>query len=309
VPVEALPLLRTHTVDVGSGHRLHVQEFGSEAGLPAVVLHGGPGSGCSPLLRQAFDGARYRVVCVDQRGAGASEPRGGIEGNTTAHLLEDLRVVRDRLGIERWLVVGGSWGASLAVAYAAREPQAVSGLLLRASFLARRDDIEWFFGGAAAQRPAAWARFAAAVPAPGAATLRAVFRAGDDTRQRDIAIAWWRWERALALGAEDEATPPPGLVERYRVQSHYLAHGCWLQQPTLLERCETVPRVPTLLLHARDDHVCRPGGAALLHARLPGSRLQWLADGGHDAAHVPMQAALRTALDRFAAHGDFGAAA
>src|SRR5689334_15936253 len=96
--VEALPLLRTHTVDVGSGHRLHVQEFGCEAGLPAVVLHGGPGSGCSPLLRRTFDGARYRVVCIDQRGAGASRPHGGFEDNTTAHLLEDLRTVRERLG-------------------------------------------------------------------------------------------------------------------------------------------------------------------------------------------------------------------
>jgi len=298
-------LLRTHTLDVGSGHRLHVQEFGSEAGLPALVLHGGPGSGCSPLLRQGFDGMRYRVVCIDQRGAGASQPRGSIEANTTAHLLDDLRTVRERLGIERWLVVGGSWGAALAVAHAAREPHAVSGLLLRASFLARNDDIDWFFGGAAALRPAAWARFAAAVATPDAAALAAVLREGDAQRQHDTALAWWRWERALALGVEDEAVAPPGLVERYRVQSHYLAHGCWLQRPSLLELCEAVPRVPALLLHARDDLVCRAAGAELLQARLPGSRLQWLDGGGHDAAHAPMQSALRAALHRYAVQRDF----
>jgi proline iminopeptidase len=307
--VESLPLLRSHTLDVGSGHRLHVQEFGSESGLPAVVLHGGPGSGCSPLLRQAFDGTRYRVVCIDQRGAGLSTPHGGIEHNTTMHLLADLRLVRERLGIERWLVVGGSWGSALAVAHAAHEPPAVRGLLLRASFLAREDDVAWFFGGAAALRPAAWARFVDAVPQADAEALAAVFRDGGEALRRETAGAWWRWERALALGAEDDATPPPGLAERYRVQSHYLAHGCWLQQPTVLERCEAVPRVPTLLLHARDDLVCRPEGAALLHARLPGAHLQWLAAGGHDAAHLPMQTALRAALDRYAAHGDFGSAA
>jgi proline iminopeptidase len=307
--VEALPLLRTHTLDVGSGHRLHVQEYGCEDGLPALVLHGGPGSGCSPLLRRAFDGARYRVICIDQRGAGLSTPHGGIEHNTTAHLLADLRFVRERLGIGRWLAVGGSWGAALAVAHAAHEPDAVSGLLLRASFLARPDDIDWFFGGAAALRPAAWTRFSAAVPATDAAGLAAALREGDAALQCTTALAWWRWERALALGAEDDAAAPPGAVARYRVQSHYLAHGCWLQRPTLLERCEAVPRVPTLLLHARDDLVCRADGARLLQARLPGSRLQWLEGGGHDAAHAPMQAALRAALDRFAVHADFGSAA
>lgn len=307
--MEPLAALRTHTVDVGSDNRLHVQEFGCATGLPAVVLHGGPGSGCSPLLRQGFDGARYRVVCIDQRGAGASEPRGAIEDNTTERLLDDLRRVRERLGIDRWLVVGGSWGATLALAHAAHEPSAVLGLLLRASFLARQDDIDWFFGGAAALRPAAWARFAAAVPVPDATALAAVFRDGDEAARHAAAVAWWRWERALALGAEDEVPAPPGLVQRYRVQSHYLAHGCWLRQPSLLERCEAVPRVPTLLLHARDDLVCRAEGAHLLHARLPGSRLQWLDAGGHDAAHVAMQAAVRAALERFAVHGDFGAAA
>lgn len=305
VPATAdLPLIATHALPVSDGHVLHVQEFGSARGRPALVLHGGPGSGCTPLLRRGFDAARWRVICVDQRGAGASTPRGATAHNTTARLLADLRAVRTALGVERWLVVGGSWGATLAVAHAADLPAAVSGLLLRASFLARREDIAWFFDGARAVRPAAWARFAAAVPAPEAGAIAGAFEQADDAECARLAAAWWRWEQALALGVEAAEPDPaalPALADRYRVQSHYLAHACWLQAPTLLERCEAVPQVPTVLLHARDDQVCHADGALALHARLPQARLQWLDQGGHDAAHPAMQAAVAQALADFAA--------
>lgn len=299
-----LPLLATHALPVGDGHVLRVQEFGSPQGRPALVLHGGPGSGCTPLLRRGFDAARWRVICVDQRGAGGSTPRGTTAHNTTAHLLADLRTVRAALGVDRWLVAGGSWGATLAVAHAADQPQAVSGLLLRASFLGRRADIAWFFDGARALRPAAWARFAAAVPAADAAAIAQAFAQADEAESRRLAAAWWRWEQALALGTDDadpDAAALPALADRYRVQSHYLAHACWLEAPTLLERCEAAPRVPTVLLHARDDAVCRPEGALALHARLPHARLHWLDGGGHDAAHPAMQAAVAHALADFAA--------
>ena len=144
-----LPVLRTHALPVGDGHVLNVQEFGHPQGQPLALMHGGPGSGASPVLRRGFDSAAWRVICIDQRGAGGSRPRGATEANTTEHLLADLRQVRQALGVERWVVAGGSWGATLAVAYAAFEPEAVAGLLLRASFLARRADIDGFF-----QRPA-----------------------------------------------------------------------------------------------------------------------------------------------------------
>lgn len=299
-----LPLIATHALPVGDGHVLHVQEFGHARGRPALVLHGGPGSGCTPLLRRGFDAARWRVICVDQRGAGGSTPRGATAHNTTAHLLADLRTVRAALGVERWLVAGGSWGATLAVAHAADAPHAVSGLLLRASFLARHEDIAWFFDGARALRPSAWARFAAAMPAPEAVAIARAFELADAVERERLAAAWWCWEQALALGAEDaepDAATLPALADRYRVQSHYLAHACWLDAPSLLERCEAVPRVPTVLLHARDDAVCRPAGALALHARLPHARLQWLDAGGHDAAHPAMQAAVASALADLAA--------
>jgi proline iminopeptidase len=299
--------IRRHALAVGGGHVIEVQEFGRADGTPAVVLHGGPGSGSSPLLRRGFDLSHHRVISIDQRGAGASRPRGGLDHNTTDDLLDDLRRVRERLGITQWLVVGGSWGATLALAHAAAEPQAVSALLLRSVFLARREDIDWFFQGAAIEQPQAWQRFAQVAPLTERGALLPwlshTLRDGTPAQQQQAALAWWHWEQALAGTA---ATPPSpenmlALVDRYRVQSHYLVHDCFLGTRPLLERCLDVPHVPTLLIHGHADRVCRPEGALLLHNALPGSRLQWLEGVGHDAAHPAMLAAMSQALEQHAA--------
>jgi proline iminopeptidase len=302
--------LRTHEMRVGNGHVLHVQEHGRHDGIAAVVLHGGPGSGCTPLQRRFFDPARYRIVCIDQRGAGLSRPRGETAHNTTDDLLEDLRQVREALQIERWLAVGGSWGATLAVAHAADEPEAVAALLLRSSFLARAEDIAWFFGGAAALLPQPWRSLKDAVPdGPVLPGLAHELARDEPEPRRAAALAWARWEQALATGAQDDATPSPdvldALVDRYRVQGHYLLHGCWLGAPTLLERCEAVPPVPTLMLHGTADRVCRSEGALALHRALPHSQLQWVDGVGHDPTHPAMAGAMVAALDAYARHGRF----
>lgn len=295
------PLLRRHALPVGHGHLLELSEHGRADGIAALVLHGGPGSGCSPLLRRFFDPAHYRVICVDQRGAGASRPRGAVEHNTTAELLDDLRRVREHLGLARWLVVGGSWGATLALAHAAAEPGAVAALLLRAVFLARREDIAAFFRDAP-------------IGAPGEPALPWLARrlhAGDAAAAAPAALAWWRWEQALAGGevpAEPAGAALATLVDRYRVQSHYLMHDCFLAAPTLLERCEGLPRVPTLLLHGRADRICPPEAALALQRRVPHAALRWVDDAGHDPAHPAMAAAMVEALDAYAARGEFGPA-
>jgi proline iminopeptidase len=302
-----------HRIAVGHGHALHVQEHGRPDGVAAVVLHGGPGSGCTPLQRRFFDPARYRIVCIDQRGAGASHPRGAVEHNTTAELLEDLHAVREQLGIQRWLVVGGSWGAALALAHAAAEPEAVAGLLLRSSFLARAEDIAWFFGGAASEEPRAWEALTAAAPHAQRSNplpwLADELGQADALRRHAAALAWARWEQALATGMRDDTAPPQALldalVDRYRVQSHYLLHHCWLDTPTLLERCEAIPPVPILLLHGTIDRVCRPEGALALHRALPPSRLQWVDGVGHDPTHPAMAGAMVGALDTYARQGRF----
>lgn len=307
------PPFARYEVPVGDGHVLQVQEYGRADGVAALVLHGGPGSGCAPLLRRYFDPGRYRVICVDQRGAGLSRPRGGIAHNTTAHLLRDLRQMRAQLAVSRWLVVGGSWGATLALAYAAAEPDAVAALLLRAVFLARESDIDWFFQGARVLEPQAWSCFSAIAPADRQAAilpfLAQALAQGTRAAAGAAALAWWRWEQALA-GAGVPVDPDEalldGLIDRYRVQSHYLLHRCWLDTPPLLDRCAALSRVPTLLLHGQADRICRPESAQAVQRRLPHSRLCWVEGAGHDPAHPAMVAAMVGALDRYAAHGDFG---
>lgn len=303
-------LLHTHVIAVGDGHVLQVQEFGDPAGIPAVVVHGGPGSGSSPALRRGFDTAQWRVVCIDQRGCGGSTPRGALHANTTPDLVADMQRVRRRLGIDRWLVVGGSWGAALALAYAAREPSAVTGLLLRSAFLARREDVDSFFGGdAALARPGAWQRLNSDMPPPLLPALAAALQCGTLAQQQHAASAWYAWETALQHGGQTlpvlEGEALARQVDRLRVQSHYLLHDCWLTRPSLLDLCAQVPPVPTLLLHAGDDLVCPVAGALALHARLPHAALQVLAHGGHDPTHPGMVAATTAALHGFLARGQF----
>lgn len=285
------PPFAVDRVEADRGHRLHMQQSGTPGGLPVLVLHGGPGSGASPLLRRFLDPRRWRIVCPDQRGAGRSTPRGATHANTTADLVADMCALRRRLGIERWVVVGGSWGATLAIAYAAAEPEAIAGLLLRGSFLARRADVDAFFAG---HLPLA--------------DRAAALGSDDPARCRAAALDWWRLEaqRAGTGGAPptDEATVA-ALVDRYRVQAHFLLHDCWLANPSLLDLAVAVPRVPTLLLHGALDAVCPPEGARALHARLPGSMLRVIDGAGHDPSHPAMAAAMCGALAHFADHGTF----
>lgn len=304
---------RVHELPVSGGHVLHVEESGNPDGIAALVLHGGPGSGSSPLLRRFFDPARCRIVSPDQRGAGKSRPRGRITDNTTDHLIADLETVRERLGIARWLVVGGSWGATLALAYAAAHPQAVAGLLLRATFLARDEDIAGFFEPPEGEHAAAWAQFAAVAPVDERHALLPFLARGmhrDAATARHLALAWWRWENTLATG--HAATPEPAgaaldaLVDRYRVQSHYLLHRCWLDAPPLLDRCHHMPKVPTLLLHGANDRICAPAASFAVHQRLPHSLLRTIDGAGHDPAHPALACATVEALDSYAAQGHFG---
>jgi len=306
------------------GHQLHITQHGRPDGRPALLLHGGPGSGLSPLLRRFFDPAHWRLIGIDQRGAGASRPAASTTHNTTAHLLADLRQLRAHLAIPRWLVVGGSWGATLGVAHAADQPDAVAGLLLRSAFLARPSDIQAFFDrGTApdAAAGAAWSALDHLLPAgpsgdwPAALAAQFAPPLSDGLpatpAQHAVAAAWWAWEQALAGAATPAAAAPTGaaldaLVQRYRVQAHYLHQACWLQDWPLLARAAACPAVPTLLLHGTADRVCPAAGATALHAALAHSQLQWVAGAGHDPSHPAMAAAMGRALARFAAQGDFG---
>ncbi|WHZ10246.1 MAG: Proline iminopeptidase [Burkholderiaceae bacterium] len=301
----------TEWVPVTGGHTLWLQQIGSPQGIPALVLHGGPGSGCAPLLAQFFDPERYRVICMDQRGAGLSRPRGATAHNSTADLLSDLRQLRNHLEIDRWLVVGGSWGATLALAHALDCPDAVSALLLRGVFLARQIDIDAFFEGSGPNGKRYWEperEMAAHWRCTLVECLRRRLRSPhlDDSLQ--TVRRWWRWEQQMdGMSADKElhADLLVALLYRYRVQSHYLAHCCWLDDPPLQQRCSRLPPVPVRILHGTRDAVCPPEGAKLLHDHIAHSELHWVEAAGHAPTHPAMAGAMRQALDVYAKQETF----
>jgi proline iminopeptidase len=306
----------TGWLDVGAGHRIYFEQCGLPEGLPVLFLHGGPGSGCSPRHRQLCDPAHCRVVLFDQRGCGRSQPRGALQANTSEHLVADIEVLRRRLGIERWLVVGGSWGAGLALAYAAAHPAACLGLVLRGVFLGRASDLDWFFQQARQLLPDAWATLVQEAPMSDRADVLRWLGTGLLGDQPQVALtraqAWQAWENAMS--ERRTVAPPSGnlpdeaaaaLVDKYRVQSHYLVHGCFWGEEGLLARAKALAAVPTAILHGRLDWVCRPQAAWELHRGMPGSRLQWVEACGHSLFEPAMTLAWVQTIGHFLTHASF----
>lgn len=301
---------RTHRVEVGDGHTLYVEEVGRPDGIPAVVLHGGPGGGVTPKMRGYFDPARYRVVLFDQRGSGRSTPAGSVEANTTWDLVRDIEIVRERLGIDRWLVFGGSWGSTLALAYAEYRPERVTALVLRGIFLGRPKETEWFTqGGAGTFRPEAWERFRAPIPPVEQNNLllayyRRLF--GPDPQEaRRCGIAWSNWEMdcvsLLPASAESgEETDDHRLIVA-RIECHYFVHGCFLAQPDqLLDGVDAIRHLPATIVQGRYDLVCPPLSAWDLSHRWPEARLRMVPDAGHSGSEPGIVDELVRATDDLA---------
>ncbi|HWO99388.1 MAG TPA: prolyl aminopeptidase [Methylococcus sp.] len=295
-----------HRLEVGGGHRIYVEECGNPHGVPVVFLHGGPGSGCKAYHRCFFDPMRYRIILLDQRGAGRSTPRGHLRHNTTAHLVADLERVREVLGIERWLLFGGSWGAALALIYAQTHPERVSGLILRGAFLARKVDVDWFVhDGANRIYPESWERFLAHFGLDEHKHLaRALYRrltGPDELERQRAAREWWLWSSRVTLGdafiAEANDVPPPGTVDQSRIELHYAVHRYFIREGQILMDCHRIEHLPAILVHGRKDLVCPPESAWTLHRRLPRSELRMLPNAGHISAGEEMIDALVTAAD------------
>ena len=291
---------RTGSLAVGDGHVLAWQEFGAPDGIPALVLHGGPGSAMTPGLVRFFDLHRWRVIGFDQRGCGASTPLGSTAANDTAHLLQDIEALRLSLGVSRWCVVGGSWGATLALAYAACHPQAIGALLLRGLFVPDAAELRWFFHGARDLAPTTWDDLATLAPPTCrdhlVPWLAAVFDDGEPDLQARVALAWQSWERALEGTTAPHAADLQRLIARYRIQSRYLAHRCWLGDGGLRGAARALPRVPVHFLHGALDLVCRPAAARALKQLVAGSRFERVPEAGHDPMHPAMVAAMQAAL-------------
>jgi len=327
-------------MDTGDGHSIYFEQCGNPRGLPVVVLHGGPASGCSPMQRRFFDPAVFRIVLFDQRGCGRSRPRGSVANNDTAALVRDIEQLRSQLGVERWMVFGGSWGASLAIAYAADHLSSCSGLVLRGAFLTGNRDLDWFFGGAGTLLPVAWQKLVSRIGLEARlsecelaghavlAMLKRLLESDDAVVARGAAAAWAQWEDTVSRpgvglpaadkGASQEPASASGasgasgaaaaaeslpqssrdLVDKYRIQAHYLARQCFLGEERLLAMAGRLRALPVEMVHGRLDWVCRPGNAWQLHEAMPASRLTWVDHAGHNPYEPPMLAALAQSIRR-----------
>jgi proline iminopeptidase len=298
---------------VGDGNEIFWETCGNPRGKPALVLHGGPGSGCTPGLRRLFDPAAYRVVLVDQRGAGrstphASDPAADLSVNTTVHLIADLELLRHHLGIARWLVYGRSWGTTLGLAYAERHPESVSELVLAAVCLTSRSDIQWLYHGVGRYFPVEWERFRDGVPPADRqgdlveAYARLLADPDERVRQR-AAQDWCDWEDAV-VARESGGVPNPRYADaRFRLGfartvTHYFRHGAWLAEDELLLGADALAGTPGVLIHGRLDLGSPLQSAWALARRWPGSELIVLDESGHTSHELEDQ--VIAATDRFA---------
>ena len=290
---------------VSATHSIYYEECGNADGVPVVVLHGGPGSGCNPGQRRYFDPAHYRIVLFDQRGCGRSLPLGSTEDNTTQHLADDMERLREHLNIEQWLVFGGSWGSALALFYASIYKEHVTGLLLRGIFLASPAEIRWFLYDVQKFFPDAWDAFVAPLSAIERGMIlgsysQRIFK-GKPAEAIAAAKSWNTYEAAImrlipdapSSGVSDEV-----MVARMRVHLHYLLKDCFLPQP-LISQVDKLRHIPAIIVHGRYDMVCPIQTAYALHRVWPEAELNVIADAGHAAVEPGTQAALVAATERF----------
>jgi proline iminopeptidase len=301
---------RVETLAVDGPHRLHVETCGNAGGLPVVFLHGGPGSGCEPWHRRFFDPARYRIVLFDQRGCGHSRPHAALEGNTTAHLIADMECIREHLGIDRWVVFGGSWGSTLALAYAEAHPERVQGLVLRGIFLCRPRDIRWFYqDGAGRLFPDYWDDYLAPIPEAERDDMVAAYyrrlTGRDEVARMASAKAWSEWEGRTAT-----LLPNPSVVAHFqdphvalslaRIECHYFMNDAFLEPDQLLRDAHRLADIPGTIVHGRYDVVCPLDQAHALHRAWPRARFEIIADAGHSAGEPGIVDALVRATDTLA---------
>jgi len=290
------------------GHSVYFEECGSADGLPVVFLHGGPGSGCGPKHRQLFNPRSTRVVLFDQRACGRSKAVDALQDNTTAHLLHDMERLRQHLEIERWLVVGGSWGGGLGLAYASAHPTACLGAIIRGVFLSRSSDLQWFFHDARQCMPDAWASLAASCHLANPEKLFEYvchrFLNDSDADVLPLASAWQTWENALTQRSVSAvaklapgSTEAKSLVAKYRLQSHYLINQCFFPRDGLLSHLSGMHDMPVTLVHGRLDWICRPESAWEVHQALPKSLLTLVDHAGHNPFEQPMTGVLVKAIE------------
>ncbi len=300
----------TRRLAVDDLHNLYVEECGIPEGLPVLFLHGGPGAGCDPSHRRFFNPQRYRIVLFDQRGSGQSSPHAELRDNSTWHLVADIETLRQSLGIDRWLVFGGSWGSTLALAYAQTHPERVMGLILRGIFLCRDQDLRWFYQeGASRLFPDQWEHFLAPIPATERHELMAAYyqrlTGPNELERLRAARAWAIWEGST-LALEHH----PHLIEQFgearralslaRIECHYFVNQCFMEPDQLLRDAGRLRDIPGVIIHGRYDVICPLDNAWALHQAWPEAELRIVGAAGHSASEPGIVDALIYATESFA---------
>lgn len=303
----------THQIPVSAGHQLYVEECGSPDGAPVLFVHGGPGAGCAEQDRCFFDPEAYRIILFDQRGSGRSTPHAGLDDNTTPALVADIEVIRQRLGVERWLLFGGSWGSTLSLVYAEAHPERVLGMILRGVFLCRQPDIDWFYqDGASRIFPDYWQDFLAPIPMGERDDLLAAYyrrlTSENELERIRAAKAWSIWEARCAT-----LLPNRHVVERLgsphvalamaRIEAHYFMHQSFVKPDQILANAHRLADIPGVIVHGRYDILCPIDQAFALHRAWPRSQLEIIRDAGHASSEAATLNALIRASDSMAALG------
>jgi proline iminopeptidase len=301
---------RTGRLEVGDGHSLYWEQCGNPDGKPALMLHGGPGAGCSPDHRRQFDPERYNVTLFDQRGCGRSTPHASLEANTTWHLVEDIEKLRTHVGVDKWLVFGGSWGSTLALAYAQTWPERTTELVLRGIFLFRQKELDWLYQfGASEVFPDKWGEFLAPIPEAERGDIVTAYQRrliGDDPAvQLEAAKAWSKWEAETVT-----LLPDPHVIEEHtsddfaiaiaRIENHYMVNRGWLEEGQLLANADRLKNIPGVIVQGRYDMCTPPVSAWDLKQAWPEVDLQIVPDGGHLFTEPGVLDGLIRAADRFA---------
>lgn len=298
-------------LQVSDLHRIYVEECGNPQGRPVVFLHGGPGGGCDPVYRRFFDPEKWRIILFDQRGAGRSEPFAELRENTTWDLVADIEAIRTELGLETWAIFGGSWGSTLALAYAQTHPERCTHLFLRGIFMIRKQEIDWFYQhGASLIFPDAWAPYRDHIPEDERHDFLAAYHrrlTSDDRATRlEAARIWSIWEGSCSRLRYD-----PELVQKYgsegfaeafaRIENHYFIHGGFFERDDqLLANAHRLRGIPGVIVHGRYDIVCPLGNAWDLHAVWPEAELHVIPDAGHSVTEPGIRSKLIEYTDRWA---------
>ena len=293
--------LSTTRLDVGDGHILYIEECGNPDGIPVIYIHGGPGSGISPLHRRFFDPSLFRVILFDQRGAGQSRPFAETEANTTWTLVDDLERIRQHFAIDRWLVFGGSWGSTLGLVYGITHPQSCLGFVLRGIFLGTKPEINWFMTQMGRFYPEAWDRFIHALPEHERDDPLFHYhkRLMDPSPSISIPAAesWSAYENSCAtLHSELRGGGGRMAVSLARLEAHYFVHDCFLDEGYILDHVDRLHDLPAIIIQGRHDVICPPISASNLAKAWPNADLRLIDDAGHSALEPGILRGLMSAL-------------